>query len=276
MVFSYLFSNMENTLFKLTIPEYSYFIGFIQADGHLHSQSRNRGKLSIEISNRDIDILEKFQKIIPVNSTIYTRIRNTNYSKNYTGVCLNIFNKNFRDTINYYGVPYGKKSNIIKPPLVDYLEHDYWRGIIDADGSLGITGKGFPYISLVTASEELYQAYSKYLKKYFNIEININRNKRDNIYNITNSREKAQEIIKVMYYNDCLCLNRKYESSKKALEWIRPNSSKSRPKTPNWSIDELKILDLNSIIDSIILLPDRTEEAIKVRKYKLNKVQQKM
>ncbi len=271
MVFSYLFTYMENTLFNLNIPEYSYFIGFVQADGHLHSAERNRGKLSIEISHRDLDILEKFQKIIPVNSTIYTRIRNTNFLNNYTGVCLNFFNKQFRDTINYYGVPYGKKSNIIKPPPVEYLEHDYWRGIIDADGSLGITGQGLPYISLVTASEDLFRAYSKYLKINYNIILNLRRNTRDSVYNITISREKAQKIVKNLYYENCLSLNRKKESSKKVLSWVRPKSLKIKEKALNWEDFEIQILKSNSILNSIKLLPHRTESAIKLKKNRIKK-----
>ena len=35
----------------------SYLYGFLQADGNLYEQSRNRGKLSIEISKRDENII---------------------------------------------------------------------------------------------------------------------------------------------------------------------------------------------------------------------------
>lgn len=209
-------------LFDLKVPEYSYMIGFIQADGHLRSDTRNRGKLYIELSERDEYILEKFKELIPVNSTISKRSRKTNFINMCTTATLTVCFKEFRDTINYYGVPYGKKSDIIEPPKQEFSEMDYWRGIIDADGSLGYTGHGFPFLSLVTASENLKIAFCEFIYKYTGFEFNLNRNKRDNVYNIVISKEKCQKIVSMLYYKDCLSLPRKYDSSKEILNWVRP------------------------------------------------------
>jgi hypothetical protein len=248
MVFSCLFIGMEKLMFNICNPEYSYFIGFIQADGHLQKNTRNRGKLTIEISVRDIDILNKFQKIIPVNSTMYTRVRQTNFSNSHTGVTLNVFDKEFRDTINYYGVPYGKKSDIIKPPDCDYSEHDYWRGIIDADGSIGMTSKGLPFISLVTASGDLY-----------------------NVFNITIGRENSQKIIQSLYYSNCIALDRKIALAQNVLKWKRPDNLPIKTKMPKWSQEEIELLYNNDVKTLKKLLPYRTETAIKVKKYRILK-----
>ncbi|MET8565925.1 LAGLIDADG family homing endonuclease [Streptomyces flaveolus] len=59
----------------LTVPEYAYMSGFLQADGHLSQQSRNRGGLTVEVSARDIDLLRQFQKLTPYNSSITERTR---------------------------------------------------------------------------------------------------------------------------------------------------------------------------------------------------------
>jgi len=220
MVFSYLFIGMKK-LIDLKKPEMSYLIGIFQTDGHLQSSSRNRGRLTIEISFKDRDLLPKLQKVIPVNTTIYTRVRKTNFCTSYTSTTLNIFNLEFRNEIVKCGVPYGKKSNIIQPPIVKYSENDYWRGIIDGDGSLGFTTQGFPFISLVTASENLYLAFKKFLKKH-DIDINLNRNKRDNVYNIMLNKEKAQLIVRLLYVNSTISLKRKYEKALEILSWKRP------------------------------------------------------
>ncbi len=271
MVFSCLFIGMEKLMFNICNPEYSYFIGFIQADGHLQKNTRNRGKLTIEISVRDIDILNKFQKIIPVNSTMYTRVRQTNFSNSHTGVTLNVFDKEFRDTINYYGVPYGKKSDIIKPPDCDYSEHDYWRGIIDADGSIGMTSKGLPFISLVTASGDLYNAYITYLKENFNIHVDVKRNCRDNVFNITIGRENSQKIIQSLYYSNCIALDRKIALAQNVLKWKRPDNLPIKTKMPKWSQEEIELLYNNDVKTLKKLLPYRTETAIKVKKYRILK-----
>lgn len=47
----------------LEIPGYAYMFGFLQADGHLSQQSRQRGRLTVEINVRDIDLLRRFQEL---------------------------------------------------------------------------------------------------------------------------------------------------------------------------------------------------------------------
>lgn len=262
---------MEKPLFNLQQPQYSYLIGFIQTDGHLQSNTRNRGRLSIEISYKDKEILMKLQNIIPVNTTIYTRVRNTNFIKNHTGITLNVFDKNFRETINYYGVPYGKKSNIIEPPKVNYSQIDYWRGIIDGDGSLGMTSNNIPFISLITMSEKLFLEYKKFLTN-FGIEINLNRNKRDNIYNICVFNENAQKIVSALYYPGAIALDRKMKKANDIISWVRsPNQKKRKIPFKKWSENEIKILISNDIISCLKLL-DRTENSIRVKKQRLKQL----
>jgi hypothetical protein len=144
------------------IKEISYIIGFIQTDGCLTSATRNRGKVSIGISKRDKDILDAMVEYLDYNYSIKERIQNTNFKDNFESVCLTICDKKFRDfLINDVGMHYGKKSYTITIPKINYSEIDYWRGIIDGDGSLGLTSNNIPFLSLVTASEELKKEYIK-------------------------------------------------------------------------------------------------------------------
>lgn len=253
-------------LFDLKQPEHSYMIGFMQADGHLHSDTRNRGKMSIEISEKDLYILEKFKELIPTNSTLGTRTRNTNFKTNHTSVSLIIYSKEFRDTINYYGVPYGKKSNIIEPPKQDFSESDYWRGILDADGSLGITANEFPFLSLVTASENLAKEFCKLIYKHTGFENKVKRNKRDGVYNILLTREKCQKLISFLYYDNCLSLPRKYETSKIVLAWERQENSKKRNEPyKRWSKEDVMFLLNNSLADCLDQFKEnRSVDSIKV------------
>lgn len=259
---------MTDLLFTLEKPEFSYLIGFGQADGHLSSNTRNRGQFSIELKKEDGDILIKFKELVPVNSSITFRTRKTNFKKISETITWTVCFKSFRDTINFYGIPYGKKSNLIEPPKKEYIEKDYWRGIIDADGSLGVTKQGYPFLSLVTASEKLYNSFSALIFKETNFKINLQPNTRDNVYNITLYKEKAQKLISFLYYENCLCLNRKKEKANICLNWERPETLKTREHAPKWTKEEIEILKNNSILDCLEKIK-RTENSIRIKKQRL-------
>lgn len=274
MVFYHLFIGkkiiMENLIFDLSEPRYSYMFGFMQADGHLTSESRGRGKMRIELSEKDAHILESFQKIIPANTSTTSRIRNTNFKKSATTVSLLVCNKDFRKTIIYYGIPAGKKSNIIKPSTSPYSEIDYWRGIIDADGSVGITAKNKPFISLITASEDLAKAFGVFIKKITGSGPSVNRNKRDNVFNITVTNERCQRLVGLLYYEGGLYLNRKKEQAERVLKWERPIDIKKRvDPVQMWTEDERKLLMQNTLADCYKLLKNRKKTSIKAMRDKM-------
>jgi hypothetical protein len=265
--------NDHKILFDIKIPEYSYLIGFIQSDGNLirAKNRKDKWKMSIELGIKDITILKKIKKLIlPTNSSISTRIRDTNFKKNNKSATLYVCDKHFRYTINYYGVPYGKKSNIIEVPKQKYSEADYWRGIIDGDGSIGFTKDKKPFISLVTSSSKLVKSYCDFIYKNTGKIFNKkdNRNKRDNVYNIIIVNEDAKKIISLLYYKGCISINRKYVLSKKIIKWKRPiNSNKRQVIFNDWTKDDIEILIKNSINDCVLKFKNkRSLNSIKLKR----------
>jgi DNA-binding transcriptional regulator WhiA len=196
---------------NLIESNWSYFLGFIQADGHLQKGNGNKGKLSIELSIKDRDILEKFQSFIPFYSAIHNRTRTTNYKENYTSCTLSVYNVEFRDILVKWGMLYGKKSNIISPPSINYNSIDYWRGFIDGDGSLGITSHNLPFLSIITNSDKMAKAYIKFLSTITHKVKTTTRNKRDNVYNIMITKSDMINVARHLYYNGCIALQRKLD-----------------------------------------------------------------
>ncbi|MFF7885933.1 hypothetical protein ACH40F_30140 [Streptomyces sp. NPDC020794] len=127
----------------LEIPEYAYMFGFLQADGHLSPQSRQRGRLTVEINVRDIDLLRKFQGLTPYKSSITERTRSTNFAETSHTALWSLYSLEARTKLNQLGLPYGRKSKTITPPRVVFSRRDYLRGFIDADGSVSYT-QGYP------------------------------------------------------------------------------------------------------------------------------------
>jgi len=253
----------------------SYLIGLFQTDGNIYDVKRNRGKAVIEISIKDRDIIEKIKKLISYNYTITKRTRNNTHvnghkyiDKEY--ISIKIYDINFRKFLNDCGVPSGKKSSIISPPL--YLKNlsikDYVRGLYDGDGSLGMTKANIPYVSMVTASRNLANFLFEYISDVTGKpKKDTNPNKRDNIYNIVITKEDAVKFCNEVYYDDCLSMNRKMENSKIVKKWTRPDGMMmvSRKK---WTETEDEYILNHSIYDSIKKLK-RTKKSITMRLIRL-------
>jgi len=255
--------------FDITKPEYAYIYGFIQTDGHLGEQSRNRGRISISISIRDLNLLEKISKLIPANNQIHIRTCNTNFKDNYTSACWSCHDWGFREKLKEIGLPVGKKSETIFVPTCNFSIHDYYRGLIDGDGSLGLTGANRPFISFTTSSDNICENFLEYLKKYYNITRTAIRNKRDNIYNIMAGGEQAKLVASSLYYKDCLAIDRKIAKSKEMILWApKTEYVKGEYKIKRWTEEEDKIVLKSSAEDAMKNL-NRTERSVKMRRFRL-------
>lgn len=255
---------------NLTTPEHAYFFGFVQGDGHLSRSKRqpNKGKLTVELSVRDKDILFQFQRMFPESSISY-RHRTTNFSDDYDSVIWRMCRQEFREQLETLGVPTGKKSLIVAPPKVSFSTFDYWRGFIDADGSLGLTIKGLPYLSLVTASQHMAVAYESLIFDILGKHKALNRNKRDSVYNITLFREDAIQVIRVLYYEGCLALNRKLEKAKEAIAWVRPANMRIVVGMRDWTKEEDEIVLSYGVEEASVELK-RSISSIKNRRFRLS------
>lgn len=256
---------------NLKIPEHSYFFGFLQTDGTLGKTKgfQNKGRLQIEIGERDNHILDSFRRLFPsVYVGIRMRSRDTNFLKNYKSCSLTICDMGFRNEINKLGIPYGKKSSTIVLPKTNFCERDYIRGLVDGDGSIGITDKGFPFISFTVKSEKIKKYLLNVIEKVVGEKKKLSKNKRDSIYNIMINREKAQKFIKYLYYPNCLTLKRKFKKAQKALRWKRPQDLK-RIFKKFWEPWEDKYI-LNYFIEESCKQLKRTERSIKMRLWRLN------
>lgn len=262
---------MEDHCLDVTKPEQAYMYGFIQTDGHMYSTTRDRGRVSVEIGEQDKGVLETFMTLVPYHSKLTYRTRVTNFSQSHASVQWRVYDKRFRDCLLSLGMPYGKKSGIIAPPLCPYSEIDYFRGILDGDGSFGITARSYPFLALVTASSALAEAYVTFLSKSIGTVKKLNLNTRDRIYNLSIFREDAQLMASILYYDGCLALTRKKQSAQLVSQWQRPDSMRKIDyKRKWWTLEEDAFILSHSMEESVIAL-GRTERSIKVRLWRISK-----
>lgn len=254
----------------MNLREFDYFIGFFQTDGNLYETTRNRGKIVLEISNRDEDILKKIKSVLTVKSSLLVRTRNTNFKENYCTSRLVIYDLTFREKIKEFcSITAGKKDETIFMPSCVYSPSDYFRGVIDGDGSVGFKEDGTPFISLVTNSEELYRDFTNFIFIITGQRKLIKRNQRDGVYNIFITAEHAVNIIRELYHdNPTLFLNRKYEKAMEILKWKRSAGKRRSPNRNPWTNYEDEFILNNSLKDSVRYLY-RSEQSIKTRLYRI-------
>ena len=266
-VVSYLKEVVMFTTF--TPEEAAYMIGMLQADGHHQESSRNRGKITLELSNKDIDIIEKLSKILkPFGATIHTRTRNTNFKDDYMSSTLSVCRLEFRTLIKPY-VPVGRKSaDTVGLPLDIYGVAHYVRGLSDGDGSLGITGENKPFWSFVTASESLASYLCTWIERITGQVKRVDRNTRDGVYNICLYNEDAITWCTFLYQDSTLCLDRKFNKYQEMKSWVRTIPKGYRQK--RWLLSEDKlIMDLTYSIEDLISLLSRSAQSIRTRRWRL-------
>ncbi|MFI9297480.1 hypothetical protein [Streptomyces gardneri] len=250
-------------------PNYAYMFGFLQADGHLARGTGRKGRLSAEINARDIHILHEFQRMTPYYSSVTERVRTTNFAEQHHSATWTLCALEARTIVNALGIPYGKKSRIIKPPRVDFSRPDYVRGVIDADGSLGWTSEGIPFLSFTSASTAVAAYLCHYAKKITGAERIARRNNRDQVYVITYYKEQAQQLAEHLYYPDCLGLDHKKANAASIQTWVRPAGMRFAPPRRRWTeSDDRELLRLGDPAAAATAL-DRTEQSCSMRLWRL-------
>jgi hypothetical protein len=252
----------------LNDPRHAYLYGFLQADGSLEEATRNRGKLRVEVAERDRGILEVFASLIPVRSTISTRTRTTNFKAGYSTAIWTVYDFGFRRMLQTLGLTPGRKSGVMDVPGVPFSQPDYFRGLIDADGALGLTGNGFPFLTLTTASERLATRYAEFVAGVIGKKKSTSRNTRDSVYNICVYKEDAQQLGVVLYYDGCLALPRKLLKAAEVRSWVRPTTMKRVENRRPWTDVEDQYV-LTHTIEQAAAELGRSPRSVSMRRWRL-------
>jgi hypothetical protein len=250
--------------------DHAYFLGLLATDGTISEATRNRGRVSFELSATDGSILAELASRIPYRSHLSRRFRTTNFRANYESVVLSFHDLGLRRGLVSLGFRAGKKSLTIAPPTKPYHETGFWRGVIDGDGSLGIMGDGRPFLSLVTASEPLRNRYVEFVSRIIGRRPNPNRNRRDNVYNIVLFDESAQLFASTLYLFGGIAIERKARAARSIADWRR---SASRPRITferrRWLPNEDRILLTSPSLRAAAEILNRTQKSVNIRRCRL-------
>jgi hypothetical protein len=251
--------------------DHAYFLGLLATDGTIYEHTRNRGRVSFEISTADAAILHYLAALIPYKAHISQRLRTTNFRADHSSTVLAFHDLDLRRSLAQLGYVSGKKAFSVRPPLAPFHETGFWRGVLDGDGSLGLTRKNRPFVSLVTGSEPLRNAYVAFLSRLTGSCPNPNRNTRDRVYNIVLFDESAQILAASLYSSDVLAIPRKIEASKAILAWRRPEDRRRIAfERRRWNADEDRLV-LSPFSEAHVAAKlGRTKASVSTRRWRLS------
>lgn len=257
--------------FDLSDPASAYVFGFMQADGHHQSGRGRKGRVSVEIKASDVDLLRAMQEVLPWRTSISFRTRRTNFAESYESACLNLCALAGRKRLLELGLPRGRKSAIIRPPVDPFSHKDYLRGLFDADGSVGFTASGVPFLSIVTASPAIAELVRAEILCVTGAQRSVRPNKRDGVVNLMITSDPAASLARWLYHDACIALARKQAAGLAVAAWQRPAGMRSRSAPKRWTPAEDAIVLQMPQAEAARRL-DRTIQSVSMRKWRLRQV----
>lgn len=254
---------------NLALPAHAYFFGFAQTDGTLYAGTRQRGRLTIELSQRDEEVLHSFAGLFDVYSRVSYRERVTNFGE-HRAAMWTVCDLAFRRELIALGLPAGAKAGTVAPPATALSERDYLRGLVDGDGSVGFTRTGRPFVGFVTASQPLAEFFCAQALAAVGAHRTPNRNTRDGVYNLMVAGDPAAELAAWLYPDGCLALERKRRSAALVAAWTRPAGMRARPAAGarRWTAAEDSEVFNGSIREAAARLA-RSERSVNMRRCRL-------
>jgi DNA-binding transcriptional regulator WhiA len=188
-------------IFETLDQETLYWLGFLITDGGVYEPEHGQRKISLALSEKDGEHVEKFKTFLNAEHPIKTREQDGNKSKQIT-----ITSDKIAEDLKSYGVTQ-RKSFTAEASEEITNSRNFWRGAIDGDGALELRDERGPRLRLHTA-EPLTKQFERYITRFCKTEAKARPHKND-IYVFALSGTPAVEAIDHLYIGASTYLDRK-------------------------------------------------------------------
>jgi hypothetical protein len=200
----------DKYVFDILNEESCYWLGFLMADG---SVSNVRNNFSINLKLSDISHLEKFKTFLKATNKV--RI----IGNKYKSCKIDINDKYLKEKLGTFGIIPNKSKNgsILNETLK--LSKDFWRGYFDGDGSLGkYFVKNTHYWNIhVVGTKSIMEDFKNFVHLNIRSKANIVKLDNENYYHFGLKHKNARNLIKILYKNSSVYLDRKYLLAKNCM-----------------------------------------------------------
>lgn len=208
--------SLKHCAFDILTEEALYWIGFLYADGYVREKS-NRHLISIDLSTRDKEHLEKFKSFLNAGVSIRDSIRKRGENVYYTSI-ITVSSKQLFDRLTELGFTNNKTYDAVVHP--DLLSHPaFWRGVFDGDGCISDTQSGKYQNTQVglCGTKDTVQCFIEFVKdnniKTDIIEARFKKGTMSN-YETTFGGSVAEKVMTLLYKDATVYLDRKFEKYK--------------------------------------------------------------
>lgn len=188
--------NINLNAFRSKDSSALYWAGFLAADGSVN----NRGGCSLQLQLGDSHHLEKFKKWLNIDNEIGYTKPNSKYNRSLNltvkssgSAYIHFTSKDVIQDLAEYGIT-PNKSLTYSPPDFCCESADFWRGMVDGDGTIGKK----PYIMLV-GTKQTCDGFKKFVSKICDSRASVLP--RVNIYGVCFTGIYAEPILKQLYFN---------------------------------------------------------------------------
>ena len=245
---------LDESVFDVLTPDVAYWIGFLLADGNVSKRTSKVNKIvsyyiNLVLQIKDKKHIEKFHSFLKSGHRI--RIRENGKNK---CVGFNFKSNHIAEALMSYGVVPRKSYCATVDGRLKY-DRDFWRGMIDGDGSLGIYDKGTrSNICLsLCGTEAVVTAFQEYVRTIIpesKTQIHM-RDLKTRFSEFALKGRPAYRIIKDLYEDNVLALGRKNTIAQRVIQDIDkfmpgpkglPGESSPVSKLNNTQVKEIRSL----------------------------------
>ena len=222
---------LNRQAFDVETEESAYWIGMLITDGCVTYAKTGAAQIVLQLQHGDKGHIEKYRKFLGSSHKItYCKATEKNP---YDSDRLCVSSDEIADRLLHYGIG-PRKSYTAKIIGLENNRH-FWRGVIDGDGSIGLykaKESNCPKIGLV-GSKYLCEQWREYALKivpslYAEVKPRIN------IFRIEFNGNAAGDLVKHLYNNSTVALNRKQEIAARIFEHIEPENIENRKANSGW------------------------------------------
>jgi hypothetical protein len=193
-------------------PEKAYWLGFITADGCIYYPLGQRTpQLAVMLSSIDKDHLVKLKEHLAAESPVLVEEKRAH---------VRITSQQIAEDLKRLGVGPRKSLSVMPAKIAPRLASHYWRGVVDGDGHVRAFRNRHGHPKAVV---ELYgnpymtHGFADYVRA-LHLHSTYARQKRTNVWAVSFRNAAAAAVLRALYNDAPVYLDRKYAAALEALE----------------------------------------------------------